>query len=54
MPRRKCTQKRCSTKARYKKRTAHRRTRKITGSDLIPPPWGIPDGNGHYRVVPPN
>ena len=43
-----------ATKARYKKRTTHRRTRKITGSDLITPPGGIPVGNGLYRVVPPN
>ena len=100
MPRRKCTQKRCSTKrkskkitgsiksffrgfmpqryngekaslpmmgtisatkARYKKRTTHRTSRRKTRLDYskfsdryMAPPWGIPVGNGLYRVVPPN
>ena len=50
-----------ATKARYKKRTTHRTSRRKTRLDYskfsdryMAPPWGIPDGNGHYRVVPPN
>ena len=50
-----------ATKARYKKRTTHRTSRRKTRLDYskfsdryMAPPLGIPVGNGLYRVVPPN